>query len=140
MQENRVFEHLVSYRDAAFTLTDSLPAIQVVGEIVSWDLFPLLGIQPERGRGFRPEEEQPGTHVAVLSHALWIEPIRRRRAHRRESDPHQRHAIYGGRRGPARTSDFRWTSPRVQLWVTLSEDATAADERGARGCWTPSAA
>ena len=30
-EQNRVFEHLVSYRDARFTLTDSLPAIQVSG-------------------------------------------------------------------------------------------------------------
>ena len=71
-RENRVFEHLVSYRDAQFTLTDSLPAVSVTGEIVSWDLFPMLGIQPALGRGFRPDEEQPGTHVAVLSHALWM--------------------------------------------------------------------
>jgi macrolide transport system ATP-binding/permease protein len=53
-KENRVFDHLVSYRDARFTLTDSLPAIQVAGEIVSWDLFPLLGMQPQLGRGFLP--------------------------------------------------------------------------------------
>jgi len=41
-EQNRVFKHLVSYRSSRFTLTDSLPAIQVAGEIVSWDLFPLL--------------------------------------------------------------------------------------------------
>src|SRR5205085_7125298 len=58
--QNRVFEHLVSYRDERFTLTDSLPAIQVPGEIVS---FPLLGVQPALGRGFLPEEEKPGIHV-----------------------------------------------------------------------------
>src|SRR5207245_1666576 len=53
--QNRVFEHLVCYRDSGFTLTDSLPAIEVMGEIVSWDLFPMLGVQPELGRGFLPE-------------------------------------------------------------------------------------
>ncbi len=70
-KQNRVFEQLVSYRGASFTLTDGRPAIQVAAEIVSWDLFPLLGIQPERGRGFRSEEEQPGTHVTVLSRSRW---------------------------------------------------------------------
>src|SRR5438309_11456173 len=44
---------------------------EVMGEIVSWDLFPMLGVQPELGRGFLPEEEKPGTHVVVLSHGLW---------------------------------------------------------------------
>jgi putative ABC transport system permease protein len=128
---NRVFEHLVSYRDAPFTLTDSLPAIQVVGEIVSWDLFPLLGIQPERGRGFRPDEEQPGTHVAVLSHALWT--------NRFGGDEHvvgQAIPINGMSftvLGVA-PKDFRFPLdvPAVQLWVTLSEDSAAGHERGSR--------
>src|SRR4030095_12989 len=71
-RENRVFEHLVSYRDAQFTLTDSLPAVSVTGAIVSWDLFEMLGIQPASGRGFLPDEAQPGRHVAVLSHTLWM--------------------------------------------------------------------
>src|SRR5579872_3977330 len=43
-RQNKVFDHLVSYRDNRFTLTDSLPPIQVEGQIVSWDLFPLLGV------------------------------------------------------------------------------------------------
>src|SRR6202034_1658776 len=68
---NRVFEHLVSYRDSQFSLTGSGPAMQVAGEIVSWDLFALLRVQPELGRGFRSTEESPGTHVVVLSHQLW---------------------------------------------------------------------
>jgi hypothetical protein len=32
--ESRVFEQLVGYRDAPFTLADSLPAVSVTGEIV----------------------------------------------------------------------------------------------------------
>ena len=102
------------------------------GAIVSWDLFPLLGIQPEHGRGFRPEEEQPGTHVAVLSHALW--------ANRFGGDPRilgKAIPINGTsftvrRRSPAGFA-FPVDAPGVQLWVTLSEDVTtAADQRGSR--------
>src|SRR5574340_182640 len=52
--QNRVFQRLVCYRDSGFTLTDSQPAIQVMGEIVSWDLFPMLRVQPALGR--RSEE------------------------------------------------------------------------------------
>jgi len=69
--QNHVFERLVCFRDAHFTLTDSAPAIRVPGEIVSWDLFQLLGVQPELGRGFLREEEKPGVRVVVLSHGLW---------------------------------------------------------------------
>ncbi len=68
---NRVFEHLVCYRGTHFTLTGSGQPVHVDGEVVSWDLFPLLGIQPTVGRGFRPDEEKPGARVVVLSYELW---------------------------------------------------------------------
>ncbi len=129
--QNRVFEHLVSYRDAPFVLTDSLSAIQVTGEIVSWDLFPLLGIQPQLGRGFRPEEEQPGTHVAVLGHALWTNRFGG------DSEIVGKGVSINGVRftvvGVAPEGfQFPVDIPGVQLWVTLSDDATAGDQRGAR--------
>src|SRR2546427_443346 len=130
-KHNRVFEHLVCYRDSGFTLADSLPAIQVPGEIVSWDLFPMLGVQPELGRGFLPEEENPGTHVVALSHGLWKNR-------------------FGGDKGilgrAIRINGMLFTvigvapagfqfpadAPAAELWVTLSEDAAASDQRGAR--------
>ncbi len=135
-EQNRVFEHLVCYRDAPFALTDSLPAIQVPGEVVSWDLFPLLRVQPELGRSFLPEEEKAGSHVVVLSHDLWK-------------------SRFGGDRGiPGRLIRMNGTTFTVagvapagfrfpvdapaQLWVTLSEDAIVTEfnpltqQRGAR--------
>ncbi len=129
--QNRVFDHFVSYRDASFTLTDSLPAIQVTGEIVSWDLFPLLGIQPALGRGFRPEEEQPGTHVAVISHALWTNRFAGDREIVGKVIP-----INGALFTVVGVTPERFQFPvdiaAVQLWVTLSDDATSGDQRGSR--------
>ncbi len=136
-KNNRVFEHLVCYRPDRFTLNDSLPAIQVAGAIVSWDLFPLLGVSPELGRGFLPEEEQPGTHVAVLSHSLW----QRRFAGSRE--------ILGKRIringrpftvvGVAAAGfQFPVDNAAVEMWTTIAEDATVSEftplteQRGAR--------
>ncbi|HEX3682863.1 MAG TPA: ABC transporter permease [Bryobacteraceae bacterium] len=121
---NRVFEHLVSYRESAFTLTSPGPALQINGEIVSWDLFPLLRIQPKLGRGFRPDEETPGAHVAVLSYELWQS--------RFHSDRNVlgRSVIINGR--PFRVvgvapPGFRFPveSPEVGLWTTLAEDAVS---------------
>ena len=130
-KENRVFDHLVSYRDARFTLNDSLPAIQVVGEIVSWDLFPLLGIQPQLGRGFLSEEERPGTSVVVLSHSLWTSRFGG------DQGILGRAIRINGRpftvAGVAKAGfQFPVDVPAVQLWVTLAEDATSTGERGAR--------
>ena len=128
---NRVFDHLVSYRDSAFTFNDALPPIQVTGEIVSWDLFAMLGVQPAIGRGFAPEDERPGTHVAVLSHAFWTS--------RFGADP----AIVG-RAVPIngvpftivgvapRGFQFPIDLPVVQLWVTTADEVTSEDQRGAR--------
>jgi putative ABC transport system permease protein len=68
---NHVFEHLVTNRDTRLPLTGLGAPTELDGEMVTWDLFPTLGIQPELGRGFLPSEEVPGTHVVVLSHRLW---------------------------------------------------------------------
>jgi putative ABC transport system permease protein len=129
--QNRVFDHLVSYRGATFTLTDSLPAIQVTGEIVSWDLFPAMGVHPALGRGFRPDEERSGAHVAVLSHALWTNRFAGDRGIVGKSIP-----INGAPFTVVGVApegfQFPLDVPPVQLWVTLSEDATAVDQRGAR--------
>lgn len=43
-----------------------------LGALVSWDLFPMLGVGPVLGRGFTPEEDQPNAAgVVLLSHMLW---------------------------------------------------------------------
>jgi putative ABC transport system permease protein len=69
--ENTVFDHLVSYRSTPISLTGFGEPVQLRGEIVSWDLFPLLKSQPTLGRGFRPEDEDPGARMAIVSHSLW---------------------------------------------------------------------
>jgi predicted permease len=136
-KQNRVFEHLVSYRDSRFTLTDSMPAIQVVGEIVSWDLFRLLGVRLELGRGFLAEEEKPGTHVTVLNYSLWKgrfggDPEMLGRQIRINGNPFRVVGVT-----PA-GFQFPVDNPDVQLWTTLSEDVTVSeftpltDQRGAR--------
>jgi hypothetical protein len=68
---NHVFEHVVTYRDDQFTLTGFGEPMHADGETVTWDLFPLLGVQPTLGRGFLSSEEAAGSHVVVLSHELW---------------------------------------------------------------------
>ena len=69
---NKVFERVAAYTNQGVsTLTDGNGALHVQGESVSADLFPLLGAQPLLGRTFLPNEDNPGNHVVILSHALW---------------------------------------------------------------------
>lgn len=70
--QNKSFAHLVSYHDASYTLTGVARAVHVPAEVTSWDLLPMLGINPELGRGFTQDEEKRGTRVVLLSHELWM--------------------------------------------------------------------
>ncbi|HEY7001990.1 MAG TPA: ABC transporter permease [Candidatus Udaeobacter sp.] len=70
--QNKVFERIAVYTNQGVsTLTDGNGALHIQGESVSADLFPLLGVQPILGRTFLPEEDKPGKHVVILSHAFW---------------------------------------------------------------------
>ena len=70
--QSKGFEELVSYHSASLTLTGVERAQHLDGEVVSWNLLPLAGVRPERGVGFRPEDEKAGSRVVMISHALWV--------------------------------------------------------------------
>jgi putative ABC transport system permease protein len=134
---NRVFEHLVCYRDSEFSIAGTTQPIHVDGEIVSWDVFSVLRVQPELGRGFLPDEEKPGVHVAILGHELWQSQFGAARSIIGRSIP------INGKPftvvGIAPTGfHFPVNNPSIQLWTTLAEDATASEfdplttQRGAR--------
>ena len=71
-ERSKTFEALGAFFNTTFSLTgkgepEELPALRI-----SAGLFPMLGLFPAQGRGFRPEEEKPGAErVALISHALW---------------------------------------------------------------------
>ncbi len=55
-----------------FTLTRAGEPEQVAGARISANVFSMLGVQPQLGRGFLEEEDHPGhDRVAVISDALW---------------------------------------------------------------------
>jgi hypothetical protein len=57
-KQNRTFSSMAIYRSYAFSLTGSGEPVQVSGEFVSSDLFPLLGVQPQIGRSFALGEDE----------------------------------------------------------------------------------
>ena len=63
---------------AAFSLDHSIDLAvagqavgRVRGSLVSGELFPMLGVEPQLGRLLTPADEREGAAVVVLSHALW---------------------------------------------------------------------
>ena len=53
-------------------LTSNSETVEARGTLISYDLFPLLGLKPMFGRNFLPVEEQPiNNRVVILSQALW---------------------------------------------------------------------
>jgi putative ABC transport system permease protein len=64
----------------SLTVSDGGEPERYSGAIVSWDLFPTLGLAPVAGRGFSADDDRPGASgVVILSYAVW--------SHRYQNDP-----------------------------------------------------
>jgi putative ABC transport system permease protein len=102
---------------------------------VTEGFFPMLGVEPELGRGFRDEENEVGRHqVVVLSHGLW--------SRRFGADP----AIVGSEiRVSGRPHTVVGVMPQgvrfpedAQLWLPFAFTPAREDLREARGAlWLP---
>ncbi len=132
-----VFERIVSYRDFGVTLTGGDLPVQLDGQVVSWDLFDVLGVPPVLGRSFLASEEAPGARVVILSHDTWQthfggDPSIVGRSIVIDGEPNtvvgvaQKGFTYPIRNRP------------VQVWTTLARDASSAtvqpitEQRGSR--------
>jgi putative ABC transport system permease protein len=68
------FEGMASWRVESFNLTGVDKPVQLRGQTVNWNFFALLGVQPQLGRMFTPEDDRYGAaRTALLSHGLWQE-------------------------------------------------------------------
>jgi len=122
--QNHVFEHLVTSRDASLALTGLGTPMQVDGEMVTWDMFPTLGIQPQLGRGFLQSEEAAGSHVVVLSHSFWLNQFGGDRGivGRTITLDRKSYTVVG-----VAPSGFAFpvNAPNIQLWTTIATDREA---------------
>jgi len=136
-RDARVFERLVSYRDDERTISIGGVGTSVPAQIVSWDLFQLLGVPLALGRPFLASEEQSGTRVVILSHEAWTSYFGADRSlvGRMIDVDEQPHIVVGV--APA-GFHFPLRSRRVALWTTLARDADSeittpiTEQRGAR--------
>ncbi|MFC1499560.1 ADOP family duplicated permease [Candidatus Zixiibacteriota bacterium] len=73
---NRSFEELAAVTDFTriFPETSGEEPVLMKTGFATWNLLPLLGVEPIRGRGFRSEDAEPGAVPTILvSHRLWME-------------------------------------------------------------------
>jgi putative ABC transport system permease protein len=71
-ERSRSFSGLAAYANAHRTLTAFDQPVAPVTHEVTPNYFPLLGVQPLRGRAFLPDEGRPGKDgVALISYSFW---------------------------------------------------------------------
>ena len=74
-EQDQIFERITSFSSRATTnLTGAGDPVQIPVAYVTTDFFSVLRTNPEMGRGFLAEEEEPGRdNVVVFSNELWKE-------------------------------------------------------------------
>ena len=72
-KEQKVFDQFGAFSvTRGINLAAGAHPERILAGHVTQSFFPVLGIEPARGRTFLPGEERPGhNHVAILSHDLW---------------------------------------------------------------------
>lgn len=125
----------MAYHDDSFTLTGVARPLRLDGQVVSWNLLPALGVAPELGRGFTPDEEKRGTRVLLIGDALWRTQFGAGRAvlGRTMSLSGSLYTIVG-----VMPPSFRFpvTQPKNSFWTTLAVDddpAASANVMFSRG-------
>jgi predicted permease len=69
---SRSFQSLALFGAAGFSLETADGIVPVRGVRVSPTFFDVLGVRPQLGRTFTPDDEMPGRgHVVVISHRFW---------------------------------------------------------------------
>ncbi len=136
-RNTRTLAHIASYRSADFTLTGRGLPVHLRGQIVSWEFFQTLDVNPALGRAFVPADEQPGARVVVLSHDTWTrnfgaDPAVVGQAIVVGGEPHVVAGV-----APAGFS-FPVEQRPTEMWTTLAHDASSGtrtpvtEQRGAR--------
>ena len=67
----RSLDTVASYEGQQRNISGGAVPRRVAGERVSANLFPMLGVAPQLGRAFTPDEDAPGHNLILLSYSLW---------------------------------------------------------------------
>jgi predicted permease len=122
----RSFNGLALTQEMEYNLAgagNQLPEV-VEARTASWNIFPLLGVQPALGRFFTAADDQPGANATVvLTWGLWKrrfggDPAIIGRNILIEAKPYTVVGILPGW--------FAWPDQKVQLWTPLYHEKSAA--------------
>ena len=70
--QSEAFEDFAAYTESSCVLTGAGEAEEVPCEVITSNLFPLLGVAPYRGRSFTSEEDKAwAPRAVILSYGLW---------------------------------------------------------------------
>lgn len=71
-EKSRAFSGFAAFTSENFNMTGRGDPERLSAARVSWSFFDVLGVRPELGRTFLPEEDRPGSPaVCLISHAQW---------------------------------------------------------------------
>jgi putative ABC transport system permease protein len=114
------FDSAAYFEGHEFNLTGDGAPQRLTGTVVSASFFSVLGVRPALGQAFHPGDDKAGQdNFVILSHALWQQKF--------ASDP----TIVGRPiklEGVSRVvvgvmpGDFRFPSPKTQVWIPLHND------------------
>jgi putative ABC transport system permease protein len=129
LAQNQVFEGMAAVTEVGFNLSSDGEPLKVEARGVTDGFFPLLGVAPQLGRVFQPEEDKPGAnHVAMLSHGLW------QRRFGRDPGVVGRDIILNGEKYTVigvMPKGFQFMESYVGLWVPAALSAEDLADHGA---------
>ncbi len=118
--QNQSFSDMAAAASTSFNLTGDGEPERIQANSVNANFFQLFGVQPLLGRGFLPEEDQPGgSNVAVLSYSLWQSRYGGDRGiiNREILLNGQKHTVVG-----VMPAGFQFLENEVRLWVPMAMD------------------
>ena len=118
------FEDMASYYNSGYNVSGDHGELPEVAEAqkATWNLFPLLGVEPALGRTFREDEDRVGNgHVAMLTWSFFQrrfggDPSIVGKTVRLNSIPYTIVGVF--------PKWFAYPSARTQLWVPYSDGTT----------------
>jgi len=123
----RSLEGIAAIEDADFNLTGEGGPEKIGGALATANLFSVLGVQPALGRVWRPDEDQPGSHLAVLNYGVWTRRFAADRGviGRTVDFSGVPYTVIG-----VMPEHFEFADPELEVWAPLGLTAAQLANRG----------